>query len=375
MRRACPSAAPDVAIADGIVAFARPICQTTGMRLTTLTHGTALAIMIGWLLWIGKPVLLPVLAAVIAVYILSAGVHALSGLPVLRLAPQWMLRMVVLLGFTVAILLLGLLLTANFARVAAALPRYETNIDALVVRIAELMGLRDEPNWATIRDSTIGRIDTRRWISFLLNSVRGFGGTLFFIVLYASFLFAERMQFASKFHLALGSTGRTEHALGLLERINERIGDYLLVKTTINVILGVLSYLLLRAIGIEFALFWAILIAVLNYIPYFGSLIGVLFPVLLSLAQFGTLWTAALTLVALTTVQVYVGAYLEPRLMGRAFNLSPLVVLLALAFWGTLWGVPGAILAVPLTSSLVIVLAEIPATRPAAIMLSASGKV
>ncbi|WP_081536019.1 AI-2E family transporter [Rhodovulum sp. P5] len=345
------------------------------MRLTTLTHGTALAIMIGWLLWIGKPVLLPVLAAVIAVYILSAGVHALSGLPVLRLAPQWMLRMVVLLGFTVAILLLGLLLTANFARVAAALPRYETNIDALVVRIAELMGLRDEPNWATIRDSTIGRIDTRRWISFLLNSVRGFGGTLFFIVLYASFLFAERMQFASKFHLALGSTGRTEHALGLLERINERIGDYLLVKTTINVILGVLSYLLLRAIGIEFALFWAILIAVLNYIPYFGSLIGVLFPVLLSLAQFGTLWTAALTLVALTTVQVYVGAYLEPRLMGRAFNLSPLVVLLALAFWGTLWGVPGAILAVPLTSSLVIVLAEIPATRPAAIMLSASGKV
>jgi predicted PurR-regulated permease PerM len=62
-------------------------------------------------------------------------------------------------------------------------------------------------------------------------------------------------------------------------------------------------------------------------------------------------------------------------MMGRAFNLSPLVVLLALAFWGALWGVPGAILAVPLTSSLVIVLAEIGATRPAAIMLSANGRV
>ena len=128
-------------------------------------------------------------------------------------------------------------------------------------------------------------------------------------------------------------------------------------------------------LGIEFALFWAVLIAFLNYIPYIGSLIGVLFPVLLSLAQFGTLSMAATVLVALTTAQVVVGAYLEPRMMGRAFNLSPFVVLLALAFWSTLWGLPGALLAVPLTASLVIVLAEIKSARPIAVLLSASGKI
>ena len=128
-------------------------------------------------------------------------------------------------------------------------------------------------------------------------------------------------------------------------------------------------------IGVEFALFWAVLIAFLNYVPYFGSLIGVLFPVLLSLVQSGSFGFAALALATLTVAQVYVGAVLEPRLMGRTFNLSPAVVLLALAFWGALWGIAGAILAVPLTASLVIVLAEIDATRPIAVMLSARGRI
>jgi predicted PurR-regulated permease PerM len=131
----------------------------------------------------------------------------------------------------------------------------------------------------------------------------------------------------------------------------------------------------LLLLGIEFALFWAVLIAFLNYIPYIGSLVGVIFPVLLSLAQFGTLSMAGVVLACLTVAQVFVGAYLEPRMMGREFNLSPFVVLLALAFWSTLWGLPGALLAVPMTASLVLVLSEIKSTRPIAVMLSASGRV
>ena len=80
-------------------------------------------------------------------------------------------------------------------------------------------------------------------------------------------------------------------------------------------------------------------------------------------------------MLALSAAQIVIGAWLEPRLMGRAFNLSPFVVLLALSFWSTLWGLAGAILAVPMTASLVLVLAEINSTRPLAVMLSTSGKV
>lgn len=345
------------------------------MRLSTLTFATALAIMIGWLLWIGKPILLPVLAAIIAIYVLAEATQWLSRTRFLRRAPSWLLRLMVLAAFSVAVALLTIFVATSLARVIDVIPGYESNLNALIASVATLIGIEGEPTWQMVRDATIGRIDTAAWIAYALNSLRGFGGTLFFVLLYASFLFAERIQFATKFNLAVADAHKREQALALIQRINKRVGAYLLVKTLINIILGLLSYGVLWAIGIEFALFWAILIAILNYIPYVGSLIAVAFPVLLSLAQFGSLGMATITLVLLTFLQTYVGSFLEPRLMGRTFNLSPLVVLLALAFWTALWGLPGAILAVPLTASLVIVLAEIGATRPLAIMLSANGKV
>lgn len=345
------------------------------MNLSTITYGTALAIMLGWLLWIGKPILIPVIAAIIALYVLTAVAEALARLPVLRRAPPWGLRIIVLVGFTALILLLFFLIITNFARVAAALPGYERNLDLLVARIAALVGVEDEPDWTILRNATLGQIDTARLVAPLVSSIGNFGVTLFLVVLYASFFFAERLHFASKVSIALGGSERGERAVALVNRINERVSDYLLVKTFVNLVLGTISYAIMWAIGIEFAMFWAILIAFLNYVPYFGSLVGVVFPVLLSLAQTGSIGFAVVTLVTLTTAQVLVGGVLEPRLMGRAFNLSPVVVLLALAFWGALWGVAGAILAVPLTASLVIVLAEIEATRPAAVMLSARGNV
>ncbi len=343
------------------------------MQLSTITYMTALAIMLGWLLWIGKPVLLPVIAAIIALYVLSEAANWLGGVLVFRHAPSWVLRLLVLAGFTAAIMLLFFLFMTSFARVAAALPGYESNLDLLVARAASLLGIEEEPNWRILRDSTLGRFDATRLITPLVNSIGAFGVALFLIVLYASFFFAERLHFASKVAIALGGTERGDRAMALLNRINERVGKYLLVKTIVNLILGVISLAIMWAIGIEFAVFWAVLIAFLNYVPYFGSLVGVMFPVLTSLAQSGSIGFSLLSLTTLSVAQIFVAGVLEPRLMGRAFNLSPVVVLLALAFWGTLWGIPGAILAVPLTASLVIVFAEVDETRPAAVMLSARG--
>ena len=345
------------------------------MQLRSVTYGTALAIMLGWLLWIGKPVLLPVIAAVISIYILSTAAESLGRVPLFGRAPIWLRRLLVLVLFTLGLAALFALVVTSFARVAAALPGYEDNLNALVGRGAALLGFEDEANWAMLRDATLGQLDATQLIAPLVTSIRGLGAMLFLIVLYASFLMAERVQFARKLRLAIGDPERSERTLAVLSRINRRVGQYLLVKTLVNAILGAISLVIMVLIGIEFAVFWAVLIAFLNYIPYVGSLLGVFFPVVLSLAQSGSLAFAALALVTLTAAQVYVGGVLEPRMMGRAFNLSPLVVLLALACWASLWGIPGAILAVPLTASLVIVLAEIDQTRPIALLMSATGRV
>jgi predicted PurR-regulated permease PerM len=331
--------------------------------------------MIGWLLWIGKPVLLPIIAALIVVYVLSVAADSMARLPVLGRLPSWARRALILATFAVAVILLFVLIINNLAQVVTELGRYESNLDALLTRFATLWQIEGEATWQNVRRLTFDQIDTRSLVAPALLSLRSFGVTLFLVVLYSIFFMAERGMLASKLIIAMGDVEAGNRALSLLGRINERIGGYLFVKTVINVILGAISFGIMLLLGIEFALFWAVLIAFLNYIPLIGSLLGVGLPVLLSLAQFGSLWTTAIVLLSLTAAQVVVGAYLEPRMMGRAFNLSPFVVLLSLAFWGTLWGIPGALLAVPMTASLVLVLAEIGATRPVAVMLSASGSV
>ena len=331
--------------------------------------------MVGWLMWVGKPVLLPIIAALISVYVLSTAATSMQRLPMVGRLTGWIRRLIVLLAFATAVVLLFLLVINNLAQVSAALIRYEANLDALATRFANVAGIEDEPTWENLRHVTFDQIDFGAWVAPALASLRGFGTLLFLTVLYAAFFMAERGVLAKKLIIALGDEVSGERTLSLLRTINERIGRYLSVKTVVNTILGAISYVIMLLLGLEFALLWAVLIAFLNYIPYIGSLVGVIFPTLLSLAQFGTIGMAAITLALLTAVQILVGAYLEPRMMGRAFNLSPFAVLLALAFWSTLWGLPGAVLAVPMTASLVLVLAAFPITRPAAVMLSANGRV
>ncbi len=137
-----------------------------------------------------------------------------------------------------------------------------------------------------------------------------------------------------------------------------------------KVFLGVFSFLIMWLLDVDYALFWAVIIGLLNYIPYVGSFLGVLFPVTLTLAQFGSVETTLLTLGLLTGVQMYVGNVLEPKMIGKEVNLSPFVVMVALSLWSTLWGIPGAVLAIPLTSIIAIILDSFPATRPLAIMLA-----
>ena len=109
---------------------------------------------------------------------------------------------------------------------------------------------------------------------------------------------------------------------------------------------------------VEFALFWAFLIFLLNYIPTIGSILATAFPALMTLVQFDTLTPFFIILLGLVGIQLLVGSYLEPRFMGYSLNISPLVVILSLMLWGFIWGVPGLILSVPITVVLKTIIDE-----------------
>lgn len=124
-----------------------------------------------------------------------------------------------------------------------------------------------------------------------------------------------------------------------------------------------------------FAFFWAFLIFLLNFIPNIGSLIATLFPALIAGLQFGDLEQPLLVLVSVGAIQLLVGNFLEPRLMGDSLNISSLVVILGLAFGGDLWGIVGMFLSVPIMVMIVIILSQFQSTRGVAILLSDKGDV
>jgi AI-2 transport protein TqsA len=143
----------------------------------------------------------------------------------------------------------------------------------------------------------------------------------------------------------------------------------------INIALGVISWLIMAMMGLEFAVFWAIIIALLNYIPYVGSIVGVAFPIALAVVQFDDLNTVLLLLALLIAAQMLMGNIIEPQVMGNSLNLSPYVILISLTAWSSLWGIAGAIFSVPIAAIMVIVFSEFERTRPLAILLSLNGQI
>jgi predicted PurR-regulated permease PerM len=122
-------------------------------------------------------------------------------------------------------------------------------------------------------------------------------------------------------------------------------------------------------------LLWAFIIFVFNFIPYVGSFIATFLPSVFAVLQFNSLPQFIWVFLSVQFCQTLVANGIEPKIMGRSLNLSPLVVRITLAIWGTIWGVLGMIISVPVTSILVIVLAQFKETRNIAILLSETGNI
>ncbi len=330
---------------------------------------TLFVVLLGHLLIIGKSLLLPIFVAVISVYVLVSASAWLGRQPGTRHLPTWARRVIVLAAFILAIAVLSGVIIRTAGQVVVEIPTYQQNLKVLLGTVLNVVGVEMPTDWNVVWESTIGQINLQSVAASALGSAGALGGVVFLVVIYAAFLMGERGGFAHKIAVALpGQSG--EHTQEIIASVNDRIGDYLAVKTLINVILATISFAAMWLFDVDFALFWAILIGLLNYIPFVGSLIGVLFPVALTTAQFGSVRITLSVLVLLASAQIWVGNVLEPKMIGKRVNLSPFVVLVSLSLWTSLWGVAGSILAIPLTSILAIVASHFDATRPMAVLLA-----
>ena len=137
----------------------------------------------------------------------------------------------------------------------------------------------------------------------------------------------------------------------------------------LSILTGIVVWITLVAFGVPMAAMFGVLTVVLNFIPSVGSIVAVLLPLPFIALDPAFSIGAILTILAITmTVQMIVGNVLEPKMMGELLELHPITILVALVFWGTMWGVPGMFLAVPLTAVVSILLYEFTPTRGIALL-------
>ena len=207
-------------------------------------------------------------------------------------------------------------------------------------------------------------------ISATFGSFASFLGNLVFILIFLIFMLGGRDGLLRRTHKAF-EPEKAEKLMSILRSIENQVQHYLVLKTVISLLTAVISGVILYFGGFDFLLFSAILIFVLNFIPNIGSVIATAFPILTGLIKFGFSINVLLVLAGLMFTQMIIGNVLEPKIAGKSLNLSPIVILLSLIFWGYIWGIIGMILAVPLTSALKIIFGHIEILKPLAELISA----
>lgn len=202
----------------------------------------------------------------------------------------------------------------------------------------------------------------------VLNSTLGVLGGVVLVLFLTLLILAESGEWRQKVGAA-ASWGTEWHLRESAEVIAGKVRAYLLAQALLGLASAALYALWLWLWGVDLILVWALLILALNFIPTVGSLVGGTLPVAFAALTIGP--GAALGVGAgIVVIETVMGNLVGPKVQGRNVALSPLVVLVALVFWGWAWGVAGALLAVPVTVALVVLGAHVPALRPWALMLS-----
>lgn len=340
-----------------------------------ITQAAAVAIIITFafaILTLGKELLIPMVLAIFIWYLINILTDAILAIRVREMGvpriPAFMIALVIIGG---ALTFFTNLVSSSINNVIRTAPSYQVNVENLLDKGADLLGLDESPQL----NELLHNIDFARMIQDLGITLAGFIGSAGLILVYTLFIFLEQKCFLPKIDRMMEDSVQREKIRRILRRIYDDTKTYIGIKTLTSLLTGFISYWIMWGVNLDFAMFWALLIFLFNYIPTIGSIVATFFPSVLALVQFPNLAPFLVVVIGVTSVQVTVGNILEPRLMGNTLNLSPLVILLSLALWGTVWGIPGAILCVPITVLLTIIFSNFEGTRPVAVLLSRDGDV
>jgi len=273
----------------------------------------------------------------------------------------------------IVIYLIAELLIVNIEGIVASMPVYIADLNTSFDKVTAII---NNPNYTEYLQKWVNNLNLSGMATSALSSLSGFVANSAVVLVYIIFFLMEDAAYGIKVD-ELFPVKKHEYSKFMhnLRSISESIRYYIFSMTAISLVTGAISYVILLIMGVEYAFLWSFLIFILNFIPYIGPLISSLFPSVFSVITSGELIQFIYVFAAMEGVQILIGNFIQPMVMGKGTNLSPIVVILALAFWGMLWGVVGMMLAVPIMAVIVIICSQIPETRYLAILFSEKGKI
>lgn len=328
-------------------------------------------------LWLGRSIIVPLMVAAFLWYLINAiGAYYRKVMPPYTCAlrstkwacriSDWGARILALGTLAVVAYMFITQIQPMFYELAGALPQIQDKLIEFCEYVSGRVGIVFDASLMP----NITEIGTR-----LGATAAGFATSIGMVVIYILFMFVEQSTFNKKFSAMITNRRQSRKIRYILDSIDDNMKKYLFMKTMISAATGIMSYIWLRAIGLEFAGVWAFIVFIMNYIPTIGSIIACALPILYALVVEQTLHTPILTAAGLICLQILLGNIIEPRLTGRTLNLSTLAILINLVFWGMIWGVAGMFFSVPLLVATFVITAQFDSTRPIAVLLSADGNI
>ncbi|MDO5631560.1 MAG: AI-2E family transporter [Paracoccus sp. (in: a-proteobacteria)] len=277
--------------------------------------------------------------------------------------------------------------TLAFTLIAALLIGISTSIVAQVNAVVQIAVSYTERAQAALPDltewlgvgmqdsllSAIRGINIAGWMRTMAGQAGDLLSGSILIILFVGFMFAERMFFQTKLERLTGDPVQARQVGKIISTIMHKVNRYLVVKTAVSAVTGFAIWGVFKMAGLDLAMPIAILTFVFNFIPSVGSIVATVIAFLLAFVLSGDIALALIVGAACTGLQFVIGNILDPMLLGQTLRLSSFGIIISLAFWGSLWGIPGMFLAVPIMVALMIICAHIDWLRPLAILLSREG--
>jgi len=258
------------------------------------------------------------------------------------------------------------LIRNNLTEVVNKLPIYQRQFIEIITSYAEKFNVEDKLNIQNI----LTNVDFSTLINNAFSNVMAVFSSIWMVLFFAVFIILESKHFPDKMKKMFDTKVKYNKTLEIIKQIQWDIKSYFVIKAIISFCTALLSYIFMKIIGLDFAEFWALLIFMLNFIPNIWSILAVFFPIMLSVVQFEWIFMFFLTVSVLIWIQFLMGNLIEPRYLWNRLNLSPLVILLSLAFWWAIWWIIWMLLSVPIIVVINIILSKFKSTRPIAILMS-----